>query len=307
MSSPLPCGAAVVGLLMLACTAATAQVSALGRIEPADGVRRISAPLLAESTGGVVLSTLHVDAGDRVEAGQLLAVTEPAALLEALLAEARSAEAQQRLAAQAAAADAEARCVQAEVAQREAQRRARLGSQSFVTVEEVERAAGEADARAADCRAARAHSRAVAGQTEVSKARSARAEAALQRAYIRAPFAGQVLQVHARSGEMVGPAGVLELGQVDRMQAIAEVFEADIGGVLPGQSARVHSRALAQPLQGHVLRVRPQVRKQDQLGTDPAAAKDARIVEVEIALDDPAPVAALSHLQVEIVIGGPQP
>ncbi len=33
----------------------------------------------------------------------------------------------------------------------------------------------------------------------------------------------------------------------------------------------------------------PQVQKQDEIGTDPAARKDARIVEVEIRLDDPRP------------------
>ena len=47
------------------------------------------------------------------------------------------------------------------------------------------------------------------------------------------------------------------------------------------------------------------VRKQDQLGTDPAARKDARIVEVEIRLADSAPAASLTNLQVEVLIGGP--
>jgi len=45
------------------------------------------------------------------------------------------------------------------------------------------------------------------------------------------------------------------------------------------------------------------VQKQDQIGTDPAARKDARIVEVEIALDDSRPVVNLTNLQVEIEIG----
>ena len=42
--------------------------------------------------------------------------------------------------------------------------------------------------------------------------------------------------------------------------------------------------------------------KQDEIGTDPAARKDARIVEVEIELDDSETVAGLTNLQVEVVI-----
>jgi HlyD family secretion protein len=44
------------------------------------------------------------------------------------------------------------------------------------------------------------------------------------------------------------------------------------------------------------------VAKQDEMGTDPAARKDARIIEVEVLLDDPAAAAALTHLQVEVLI-----
>ena len=42
--------------------------------------------------------------------------------------------------------------------------------------------------------------------------------------------------------------------------------------------------------------------KLDEIGTDPAARKDARIIEVEIKLDDSAPAASLSLLQVEVEI-----
>lgn len=41
---------------------------------------------------------------------------------------------------------------------------------------------------------------------------------------------------------------------------------------------------------------------QDALGTDPAARKDARVVEVEIRLDDSAAAAPFTNLQVEVEI-----
>ena len=124
-----------------------------------------------------------------------------------------------------------------------------------------------------------------------------------QRAYIRAPVAGRVLDIHTRPGEMVGPRGILELGRVERMYAIAEVYETDIGRVRVGQPATVTSKALGRALSGTVERIRQQVRKLDQMDTDPAARKDARIVEVEVRLADAAAAASLTNLQVEVVIG----
>jgi HlyD family secretion protein len=38
------------------------------------------------------------------------------------------------------------------------------------------------------------------------------------------------------------------------------------------------------------------------MGTDPSARKDARIIEVEIRIDDAEAVATLTNLQVEILI-----
>ena len=58
---------------------------------------------------------------------------------------------------------------------------------------------------------------------------------------------------------------------------------------------------LSAPVEGTVERVSREIGKQDVLATDPAARTDARVAEVEIRLDDSRAVAALTHLQVEIV------
>jgi HlyD family secretion protein len=136
----------------------------------------------------------------------------------------------------------------------------------------------------------------------VLRAKLARAEAELERARVTAPAAGLVLDVHARPGERIGPDGILELARVDRMYAIAEVYETDVGRLRTGQRALVTSRALAAPLRGRVEWIRPKVEKQDEIGTDPAARKDARIVEVKVLLDDSAAAAPFTNLQVEVEI-----
>src|SRR5262245_31877822 len=136
----------------------------------------------------------------------------------------------------------------------------------------------------------------------IGRAKLARARAELERARIEAPVGGLVLAVHAHPGEQIGPEGLLELARVDRMYAIAEVYETDVGRVRVGQRARVTSPAVPAPLTGTVEWIRPKVEKQDEIGTDPAARKDARVVEVKVLLDDGAAAAPFTNLQVDVEI-----
>lgn len=276
-------------------------VSALGRLEPEGGVIRVAAPLTPQSNSGAVVARLLVNRGDDVAAGALLAVMETAALNEALVAEA---EAEHRLAlrrAESARSRAEEACVRARVAEREAERRAELLRKGVAGEEEAEVAAGQAEALAASCAAARTEVFAADAETAVSEALIARRKTELERSHVRAPVAGRVLDILAWPGEMAAQQGVLELGRVERMYAIAEVYETDIGRVAVGQRAEVRSDALAEPLHGSVERIRAKVQKQDEIGTDPTARKDARIVEVEVRLDDPSAAAMLTYLQVEVL------
>jgi HlyD family secretion protein len=137
---------------------------------------------------------------------------------------------------------------------------------------------------------------------DVARAELARAEAELELSRVRAPIAGQVLEIHARGGERVGADGLLELGDTAAMYAIAEVYESEIGGVRVGQRAQVRSPALPRALAGRVERVGLKVGKKDVLETDPVSDADARVVEVEILLDDPDPAAALTNLRVDVLL-----
>jgi len=138
---------------------------------------------------------------------------------------------------------------------------------------------------------------------DVAAAALRKAESELTLSQVRAPVAGRVLELHVHSGERVGDAGILELAEDGPMYAIAEVYETDAPHVRPGQRATVTSPALAGgTLHGTVERVGLQVARQKVLGTDPAAQRDARVVEVEIRLDDGAVAAELTGLQVQVVI-----
>ncbi|MEJ2603704.1 MAG: efflux RND transporter periplasmic adaptor subunit [Gammaproteobacteria bacterium] len=282
-----------------------AGVSALGRLEPRHGIITVSAASEPAAISGTVLSELLVEVGDDVEKGQLLAISDTASLHEARISQTETELALARQEAAAAASVADAACVRAGVAEREASRLTRLRAQDLAAEEETDRARGAAEALAADCTAARSQARVAESAVAVIKARLALHRIELGRSHIEAPVAGRVLAINARPGELVGMVlgmeGILELGDVENMYAIAEVYETDVARLRAGQRATVTSEALPRPLTGHIERIRPKVQKQDQVHTDPAARKDARIVEVEVALDDSEPAAGLTHLQVEVI------
>jgi HlyD family secretion protein len=117
---------------------------------------------------------------------------------------------------------------------------------------------------------------------------------------VRSPIDGQVLKIHVREGERVGPEGIVEIAETGSMYAIAEVYETDVGRVRVGQRAQVSSPAFARTLEGSVERVGLRIGKLDVLGTDPVADTDARVVEVEVRLDDPEPAARLTNLRVDV-------
>jgi HlyD family secretion protein len=277
-------------------------VSALGRLEPENGIIRITAPSTPESITYAVLATLSVKEGDDVIKGQLLGTTDAAQVLEAKVTEAQARLQLSLREAEAAHSAAQEACVRANVALQEADRRTRLRDQGVAGEEEAESAKGEAEARAASCNAGQTAVRAADANIEVARASLTSVDANLRRAQLRAPIDGRILEVNVKPGEIIGHEGVLELGNVSRMYAIAEIYETDIRYVHVGQKATVSSAALEKPLSGAVKYIRQKVEKQDEIGTDPAALKDARIIEVKILLDDPAPVAGLTNLQVEVII-----
>jgi HlyD family secretion protein len=231
-------------------------ITALGRLEPRDGVIRVAGP----SRFVVVIADLLVEEGDVVKQGQPLAVLDTYALHKAEV---------ERLAAQL------------ENAERELARISEL-HESGVSSDQA-RDGADVEAR-------------------MARAALARARADFDLSLVRSPIDGEVLEIHAREGERVGSDGIVELGRTQEMYAIAEVYETDIGRVRVDQRATIRSRALPEPLYGRVERIGRKVGKLDVLSTDPAARTDARVVEVEIALDDGAAVRGLTNLQVEVEV-----
>lgn len=124
-------------------------------------------------------------------------------------------------------------------------------------------------------------------QVEVDRAIAAmkQAQAELNQASVRSPIDGEILEIHTRAGEVVGNDGIVEIGQTQRMYAVAEVYQSDISDVKIGQTVRVTSDSIPGELLGKVERIGSQVKRQTIVNTDPSTNIDARVVEVHVALD----------------------
>jgi HlyD family secretion protein len=298
-------------------------IGCVGRIEPEDGVIRVTAPYV-EGAPAVVDRLLARENG-RVTRGQVLATLRGAAAVEASVREAaaRVEAARKRL------AQVRERPKQADVeARQEALRRlelelrhAREELARYETLRKTEDvSAADVEARRTTALTAeraveearqslRAFQEISAGAVELAEAELNVAIAAEHRAaagrvntVVRAPAGGTVLLIHAHEGEHVGSNGLLELAKTDRMYVIAEVYENDIRRVQVGQAAVITGQMFSGQLAGKVERVGSMIAKSQILPTDPASFSDTRVVPVHIRLADSAAAAKLIHGKVSVVI-----
>ncbi len=300
-----------------------ADVGALGRLEPRRKVYQLAAPASFE---GARIERLLVEEGDAVTKGANIAELDLLGLREAALKEARSqvAVADARLALVRAGAKPEEVAAQSatveqmraslEHAEANHRRAVLLRRTSAMSAEDLDahrmkfdtsrQALRQAEATLAALKAVRPEDVALAA-AEVARARAGveRAAEEVRRCKVISPIDGRVLKIHARAGERVGDKGVAEIGDTANMEAVAEVYEADVPLVRVGQkaSARLRTRA-AQKLTGTVIHVGSLVGRRVVLDNDPVKDADARVVEVRIRLDASAAVAGLSYAQIDVVI-----
>jgi HlyD family secretion protein len=146
----------------------------------------------------------------------------------------------------------------------------------------------------------------MAAETEVNSAIASlkRAEANLTQAYIRSPQDGQILEVFARPGEVVGTDGIANLGTTSQMYGVMEIYQNDINKVRVGQKVKITSNSLPGELQGTIERVGIQVKRQNTINADPSSNIDDRVVEVHAILDlkSSQMAAKFTNLQIQATI-----
>jgi len=299
-------------------------VGALGRVDPASRIRKLSAP------GGFNVTRIQrvlVAEGDQVREGQLLAEFSDIALkdatvaqAEAALAEAQATLAKVRAAGRPSEIDAQRariRNLQATEAinRRDAQRAETLVPSGAGAAAVADRNRAQADAAGA----ARAEAEAVLetlsrprpedlalAEAQVANAAAllakARADAALSRIF--APIDGTILKLYARAGDPVGSDGLLEMANLDRLDVLADVYETDLPRLRLGAEAEVIVPGDPTRYAATVRELGWLVRRTTQAGTDPVAAVDSRTVEVRLPLSEAGRLALLrrSNMQVQVAI-----
>jgi HlyD family secretion protein len=145
-----------------------------------------------------------------------------------------------------------------------------------------------------------------AANAEVRQAIAAEKEAKAnyEQAYVKAPQDGVIFKINSRAGEKVSDNGVVELGQVNQMRVVAEVYQSNIRKVKLGQNVRISSNSLDNELQGKVSWIGWQVQRQNIINSDPSENIDSRVVEVHIQLDEKSTqeAAKFTNLQVKAAI-----
>jgi multidrug resistance efflux pump len=274
-----------------------------GVIEPRDRPVELS----VEVAG--VVDTVAVVEGQQVAAGDVLLTLRDARLqAELAAAEADLAAARADLAAAsggsrdddlaAARADAEAADARAALSADVARRTQALFDQGGATADERDRAAQTAAADAGAARAAharRASIAAAAGEAvrladarlTAATARRDQTARALDQLTLRAPIAGEVLQLRVRPGEHTAPSatGAVVLGDTAQLRARLDIDERDATLIKLDQQAEIRVEGLAAPQTGRVVEIGRRVGRKNVRTEDPTDRQDARFVEVVIALD----------------------
>jgi HlyD family secretion protein len=146
----------------------------------------------------------------------------------------------------------------------------------------------------------------MAAETDVKSAIASLkvAEENLAKAYIKSPIDGQVYEIFARPGEVVGTNGIANIGKTSQMYGVVEVYQSDRIKVRVGQKVKITGNALSGELQGTVERVGIQVKRQNTINADPTSNIDDRVVEVHVALDPESSqkAANFTNLQIQAVI-----
>lgn len=113
-----------------------------------------------------------------------------------------------------------------------------------------------------------------------------RAKAHLDQALVRAPRKGKVLRIVTKEGAALGTAPLLYMGDTDRLEVVAEIYESDVKKVAKGQPASISGPALPEKIRGQVSDIGWTVQTNAVRSLDPTAAEDLRVVTAHIRIDD---------------------
>lgn len=250
----------------------SARVAGAGLVEPSSELVDIGTAL-----SGLV-ADVRVQPGDYVEQGQVLFTVDD----RAIRAQLREAE--------AAIGEAQAAIGEAQSARATAQSQLSLYNQvedsAAVSRAEVIRARGDADSANSRLRVARA-------RLTAAQAASGSARTELGRLTVRAPMAGEILEVNIRPGEFVSNQGggssqpFIRMGQTRPLYIRVDIDESEVPRIELGAAAIVSPRGAAeQQVKAEFVRAEPLVVPKTSLTNSASERVDVRVLQILYQLPD---------------------
>lgn len=109
-----------------------------------------------------------------------------------------------------------------------------------------------------------------------------------EQSLVRSPVDGVVVQIFSRQGERVSANGIVKIVDMSQMRVFADVDELHLGRVVTDGKVEVTFRGNATIYRGTIVRIAPSVKRMQRIEPDGGSSTDARVVQVEIKLDDAA-------------------
>lgn len=278
------------------------RVIASGLVGP---VERVEVQPLIE---GQPIEVLLADVGDKVAEGQVLA------RLSATSLELQKSQALASLAsAQANVAQGEALVLEAKAtagdAARTNERTQALRAQGNSSQAAADTAA--ANAATAKARVASAEQSLVAAKAQVTlaEAQLANIDLQLSRTEVRAPVAGEIVERNARIGAIAaaGANNMFVLIRDSALEVNADVAEADLMRLAPGQTAIMRTVGTAAPLTGTIRLVEPSIDTVSRLGRVRISIMDSTHVVSGMFIDAEILVAEHEAVAVPVTAVGASP
>jgi len=119
-------------------------------------------------------------------------------------------------------------------------------------------------------------------EAKVDSARRTREDA-----LVRSPLDGVVVQIFSRQGERVAASGIAKIVDMSQLRVLADVDELHVGRLKPGGKVDVTFRGNNDVYRGTIERIAPTVKRMQRVEPDGGSSTDARVVQVEIVIDDP--------------------
>ncbi len=127
------------------------------------------------------------------------------------------------------------------------------------------------------------------------------AETQLEISRIRAPISGEVIKVFVRPGETAINTPLLQIGNMQKMQCVAEVSDRMVGKLNVGDQAKISSPAFGESnVTGKVVAIDNLVGDSALPLPNPLAMVDKKTVKVTIEIDDEFTQVARDFIQLQV-------